>query len=64
MPTPSVVSASGGPGGRCMSVAKYPLASPVMDVTSGDLTLVRASHGRITRANATCSRSSSTPAAA
>src|SRR5215469_14593145 len=35
-----------------------------MDVTMGDLTFVRASHGRITRPNAVCSRSSSTPASA
>ena len=41
-----------------------PLARPVMWVTSGDLTVVRASHGRIARANTSCSRSSSTPALA
>ena len=35
-----------------------------MWVTMGDLTVVRASQGRMTRANTSCSRSSSTPALA
>ena len=59
-----MLKASGGPDSSCRIVAKYPLDRPVMLVTIEDRAAVRASQGRMARANTSCSRCSSTPAVA